>query len=104
MVSLFASGQVGMQALVIRFGLSLKASGKGSRSERQSKCAANTQKEKLDVWERRFKQPTKTDRETASLYRSEAMTKTATAVRFGVSIATISRVLEEKRKPAAKET
>jgi len=51
------------------------------------------------VWNQRLTQLSPADRAKVAQFRDDGLTMTAIAKRFGVSIGTISRALDEERKP-----
>ena len=52
------------------------------------------------MWNKRLTEMTKSDRDRVTQYRADGLSQKAIATRFGVSGATISRILDEKRKSA----
>jgi IS30 family transposase len=52
------------------------------------------------VWQQRLTSLSKTDRAKVVQFHDDGFTNRAIAKRFGVSIATISRILDEAGKPA----
>jgi DNA invertase Pin-like site-specific DNA recombinase len=52
------------------------------------------------MWNERIAKLTPVDREKAKTLRDDGMKMATIAKRFGCSIATISRALDEKREPA----